>query len=1332
MAALLGRLDQFDPEQEEWPQYVERLIQFFEANDITGDDKAAKRRATFLSVIGPAPYKLLRSLIAPTKPTDKTFEELVVVLTEHYSPQPSEVMQRFRFNSRSRKEGEFVAAYVAELRRLAEFCNFGTTLDKMLRDRLVWGIKDDSIQKKLLQEKDLTFQRALAIAQGSEAADRNLREMKAPKQELDSNSKGVTVKSEPVHKVSRRNSNTKDLGVTCHRCGTTGHLATVCRFRDRTCHKCGKRGHLAKVCRSKSNSRQPPLPKRPTSRPVRQVGEETDSDDSLQLIQTLGEGQEGRQPPIQVHVKVDNCSVPMEVDTGASVSIMSEATYHKLWPRRGLSATNIRLQTYSKEPIAVVGSTDVQVSYEGQTAQLPLVVVKGAGLTLMGRNWLSRIRLNWSKIHHTSSPGLSELLNKYDEIFKEGLGTFRDYEAKLEVSPEATPRFCKARTLPYSMRQKVEEELTRLEEEGTLEPVDYSDWAAPIVAVVKSDQKSVRVCGDFRMTVNPVSKLNCYPIPKVEDLFAMLEGGKTFTKLDLSQAYQQLKLDTESRKYVVINTHKGLFRYTRLPFGISSAPGIFQKAMESLLQGIAHVTVYIDDILITGETESDHLQSLEEVLKRLVKAGLRVKKHKCKFMAPSVAYLGHVIDAEGLHPLPDKVQAVQQAPTPRSVTELKSYLGLLTYYGKFLPNLATHLAPLYKLLGTKVKWKWTSKQDKAFRESKELLTSSQLLVHFDPKLPLLLACDASAYGIGAVLAHKMPDGSEKPIGYASRTLNSAEQNYSQLEKEGLSCVFGVKRFYSYLFGHPFLLITDHKPLLGLLSEQKPTSPQASARIRRWSLYLSMFEYTLQFRNTTAHANADALSRLPLPEVPAVNQTPPELVLLADHLSNSPVTATQIRDQTRKDPQLAPVVQFVQQGWPSSCREQDQFAPFFDKKTELSIHEGCLLWGSRVIVPTPCRESVLTELHEGHPGCTRMKGLARMYVWWPGITKDIENTVRHCSECQQHQSTPPVAPLHPWAWPTRPWARLHLDYAGPVQGKMILVLIDAHSKWIEAVCTPSATSSAVIEELRTLFAQFGIPETIVSDNGSCFVSAEFEAFLENNGIKHITSAPYHPASNGLAERAVQIVKRGLRKITQGSIRSRLAKTLFSYRLTPQTTTGISPGELLLGRRPRSRLDLLKPHTAERVERKQLEQKEQHDSKSRERELNIGDTVFVKNYHSGDKWLPGVIQKKTGPVSFVVKLTDGRVRRCHQDQVRRRSVEVSQDDSVDSEILVPPIEVSSPPTSPDFAVPTPEMSTEGQNTMDPTSDTAVTAVPSDVSEKTYPKRSRNPVIRFEPTW
>jgi len=256
--------------------------------------------------------------------------------------------------------------------------------------------------------------------------------------------------------------------------------------------------------------------------------------------------------------------------------------------------------------------------------------------------------------------------------------------------------------------------------------------------------------------------------------------------------------DDESKKYVVINTHKGLFRYTRLPYGIASAPGIFQKAMEQLLQGIPGVTVYIDDILITGETDGEHLKSLEEVLRRLAKADLRAKKPKCKFLVPSVSYLGHQIDESGLHPLPHKVKAIREAPTPNNITELKSYLGLLTYYGKFLPNLSTHLAPLYQLLKHDSVWKWTTKHEEAFQKSKGMLTSSSLLIHFDPMLLILLQCDASQYGIGAVLAHHLPDGSEKPVGFASRTLNSAEQNYSQLEKEGLACIFGVKRFLSLI------------------------------------------------------------------------------------------------------------------------------------------------------------------------------------------------------------------------------------------------------------------------------------------------------------------------------------------------------------------------------------------------------------------------------------------------------------------------------------------------------------------------------------------------------
>ena len=389
-------------------------------------------------------------------------------------------------------------------------------------------------------------------------------------------------------------------------------------------------------------------------------------------------------------------------------------------------------------------------------------------------------------------------------------------------------------------------------------------------------------------------------------------------------------------------------------------------------------------------------------------------------------------------------------------------------------------------------------------------------------------------------------------------------------------------------------------------------------------------------------------------------------------------------------------------------------------------------------------AVVAELHEGHPGIARMKSLARMYVWWPSITKDIEEAVRGCAECQLHQAMPPPAPLYPWSWPSRPWARLHLDYAGPVQGKMFLVLIDAHSKWIEAFCTPNATSSTVIEELRTTFARFGLPETVVTDNGTCFVSAEFEAFLEVNGIKHITSAPYHPASNGLAERAVQIVKKGLKKITSGRIRDRLAKILMPYRLTPQSTTGISPAELLLGRRPRSRLDCIKPHTAERVESKQLRQKEQHDARAVARKLEIGERVFVRNYVHGDKWLPGVVSRQTGPVSFVVTLSDGQERRVHQDQIRTCTVdsralsevsagtaveESTPDLSVADPVELPaliPDSVSTPTDTQEPPVTSPVASGEATGS---SGSSQVTTPP---VLKPYPKRTRVARRFYEPKW
>ena len=350
-----------------------------------------------MSVVGPSPYKLLSSILAPVKPSEKTFQELTEVLRNHYSPPPSEVMQRFRFNTRSRKPGESVATYVAELRRLAEYCNYGNTLEKMIRDRLVSGINDDNIQKKLLSEPVLSYTRALEIARGAEVAEKNLREMRAPRRERDTAGPQATGKQDPVYQITGKQPRKQSFGY-CYCCGVPGHKIAECKFKDKLCRLCGKKGHLARMCKS-PRTPQPGTPRSQNQRHLRQIRQVEDdpggdSEDSLEEVQAVNQSGGGKLPPLKVCLQVDECEIPMEIDTGASMSIMSEDTYRKIWPTRKLEVSNVKLQTYSKEPLPVVGAQSVQVYYEGQSASLPLIVVKGDGPTLLGRNWLGTIRIH--------------------------------------------------------------------------------------------------------------------------------------------------------------------------------------------------------------------------------------------------------------------------------------------------------------------------------------------------------------------------------------------------------------------------------------------------------------------------------------------------------------------------------------------------------------------------------------------------------------------------------------------------------------------------------------------------------------------------------------------------------------------------------------------------------------------------------------------------------------------------------------------------------------------------------------------------------------------------
>ena len=902
----------------------------------------------------------------------------------------------------------------------------------------------------------------------------------------------------------------------------------------------------------------------------------------------------------------------------------------------------------------LLGEFQVTVQCGNQTEKLTLLVSKGSGPTLMVRNWIQYLHLDWSRVNHVPiADPLTELREKYSQVFNADRGVISGVKAKLRVMENAKPKFCKTRSVPYALSAAVDKQLEKLIEKGVCSPVDYSEWATPIVCIPKTNGE-VRICGDYKVTINPWLDVDKYPLPKTQDLFAKLAGGKYFTKIDLTQAYQQVELEDESKQYLTINTPKGLYQMNRLPYGIASSPAIFQRIMDQILQGLPSVVCYLDDILITGKSESEHWENVEQVLKRLQERGIRVNSDKCSFCQSSVTYLGHKIDREGLHPIQEKVEAIADAPVPKNVTELRAFLALLTYYGKFIENLSTIIKPMTLLLQKDSPWNWSTSCQAAFQKAKAQLSSSTVLTHFDPDLQILLACDASAYGLGAVIAHKMPDGSERPVAYASRTLSKAEINYSQIEKEALGIIFGVQKFRDYLYGRKFLLVPDHKPLLKILGPTTGVPALAAARLQRWALLLAAYQYDIVYKASLEHANADGLSRLPLQkEAPLSN---PEFRVL--WLESIPVSAKDIKKETDKDKILTRVRHLTQSGWPKHMFD-DELKPYWNRREELSVEADCVLWGLRVIIPTTLRRQMLKELHEEHLGIVRTKALARSHFWWPSQDAEIEDLVKSCLTCQQNRHAPNKAPVHPWKWPEQPWERIHIDFAEKGKHQFLLVN-DAYSRWPEVKLMSNTTATATVEAMRGLFAAYGLPQVVVSDNGPQLVSKEFETFLEGNGIKHIKSAPYNPASNGLAERLVQSFKQSLdkQKGNGRTLQHCIDSFLFSYRNTPSSATGKTPSELFLRRNARTRLSQVTPKFSVQMQEKQESVRK---TQNRVRVLQPNQSVLVKNFRGGDgkKWKSGVIEQVLGPVTYLVNV-DGQTCKKHIDQlIATKSSELCRD-------------------------------------------------------------------------
>ena len=1260
MPSLIGNVGVFSEGEEDIDSYLTRIDLFFTANNI----KREKYVPSFLALVGAKIFSLVKDLVAPKKPAECEYDELVKALREHFKPQVIVIYERFKFYSRNQGQSESIAEFVAGIKACARTCEFGDKLEEMLRDRLVMGLRDEGTQRHLLTVKDLKFAEAVEISCSRAAAAKDVVAISSHSnsnvnfvKRVNNNNKNSERRSTGTDgRPNKHSNNNKSFPKSnCFGCGGK-HWKNDCPFKNAVCHNCKKSGHIRRVCKSNINKDIK------SSLTNYTFASNNDNEVLSEYLFNVND----HSKPINKDVIINNFPVSMILDTGSSKSIMSYREFSKFNPKPTLNKTNIELLLYGNIKLDVQGVAEVTVNVDSKIQKLKLYVVKENGPNLLGRDWIEALNLNASV--YAIIDNTKDILSEFPDLFANKLGKFNKYPVKLDIDPNIKPVFCKARPLPYIMKDKVNLAIDKMLKDEIIVPVNYAEWAAPVVPVLKPDN-SVRLCGDYRLTVNKAAIIDKYPLPKIDELISSLNNCKVFSKLDMSQAYLQLCLDEDSKPLTTINTHRGLFQFNRLCFGVSSAPGIFQRVMENLLRDIPGVVCYLDDCVVAGLNREEHDSRLRMVFERFQEAGLKLRKEKCKLFTNKISYLGYILDSNGVHPNPDKVKAISEAPVPTNITQLQSYLGLLNFYRKFISNASDMLGPLNKLLSKGVTWHWGPQQERAFQISKKVLLDSSVLVHFDPKYPVQVVADSSSYGIGAVLSHII-DGVERPVFFASRTLTKVERKYSQLEREALALIFALKRFHFYIYGLRFTLVTDHKPLLGLFSQDRNIPIMASGRIQRWSLMLQAYNFDLKHKSGEKLGAADTLSRLPLDNPCEFSPVPTEWVHLCTVMEGTPVNATIIARDTIHDSVLSLVYKYCESGWPRVV--EPSLRCYAQRSTELSIQGGCVLWGNRVVIPSKFRRTLLEELHIGHVGSSRMKELARSYFWWPGLNSDIESLVNSCSDCMSCRSVPKRGELHPWEWPKSPWHRLHIDYAGPLGGMYFLVVVDAHSKWVEVFPTKSITSSMTIQLLRSCFARFGLPVSLVSDNGTCFTSQEFKNFMKLNGVHHITTAVFHPSSNGLAENMVKNFKKSF-KLSVGDVSEKISKFLFSYRVTPHTTTGTSPAELMLGRKLRTVFDLIKPQDKlnTRVVIQQEKQKEYFKPKIPRRvNFNVKDNVMVRNYSRGDKWIPAVITEKTGPVSYRCETGNGIKIKRHQDQMIERTVsEVNESEPIE------PLECSS---------------------------------------------------------
>jgi len=748
---------------------------------------------------------------------------------------------------------------------------------------------------------------------------------------------------------------------------------------------------------------------------------------------------------------------------------------------------------------------------------------------------------------------------------------------------------------------------------------------------VRKKNGKLRLCLDPQ-DLNRAVLREHYQLPTIEDVATRLHGAKVFTTLDVSKAFWSIKLSNQSSYMCTFNTPFGRYRWLRHPYGLSSAPEIFQRRMHEVVEGLHGTEVIADDFVVVGFGEThdaalhDHDVNLEAFLERCMQKALKLNAEKCKFRQTEVPFIGHIATDKGLKVQPERVRAIIDMPKPTDTAGVQQLLGMVQYLEKFLPHLSSVTQPLRELTQKDVEFVWQHAQEKAISELKQMLSRAPVLRYYNPCEPVTVQCDASKSGLGATL---MQGG--QPVAFASRSMTAAETRYAQIEKELLAIQWACHKFDIYLFGRDVVHVeSDHKPLENIFKKNLADAP---LRLQRMLLKLQRYNVQVTYKRGAEMYIADTLSRSFLDYTPSdIDDSGDDEELFEvkqlEEALNIPMSQERLKNfltATENDETLTELHHVIQNGWPDQkSKVISCITPFWDYRHELFIHRGLVMKGDRIIVPVSLRKEMMNLIHSTHIGIDACLRRARECLFWPRMNSELREFIGSCDVCLSYRPDLPKEPLLSHEVPSRPWAKIAADLC-EFDGRQLLVVVDYFSNFIEVERLHTTTTRAVTRVLSAMLARYGSADTLVTDNGPQFTSSEFAAFCAEWQINHVTSSPHFSQCNGKAEAAVKTVKCLFRKCKESGISE--FRALLDWRNTPTEGMTSSPSHRFMGRRCKTLLPttsrLLHPRfeteqTTRELCGRQAAQKIHYDKTAHALDpLQPGDTVRMR-LPGCDRW------------------------------------------------------------------------------------------------------------------